>query len=168
MLGKGVPRRDPTLPGQTSVWDFPRPAIAQPFAGHVRIELGGRVIADTRDAVRTLETSHPPTYYLPPDAIAPDVLRRAGGGSFCEWKGSAVYWDVVVGDIVRPRAAWSYPSPTPGFAMLRDHIAFYARAMDGCFVDGVRVTPQPGEFYGGWITPDLAGPFKGAPGSMGW
>lgn len=162
------PIPDPVRPGQTSVWDFPRPAIAEPFAGRVRIELGGCVIAETDAAIRTLETSHPPTYYLPPDSIVPGVLRRVDGGSFCEWKGSAVYWDVVSGTEVRRRAAWSYPDPTPSFALLRDHVAFYAATMDGCYVDGERVMPQPGGFYGGWITADLAGPFKGGPGTMGW
>lgn len=132
------------------------------------IEHAGTVVADTRISIRTLETSHPPSYYLPPDAIAPGVLRRAGGGSFCEWKGSALYWDVVVGDLLLPRVGWSYPDPTPQFAILRDHIAFYAAPFDRCSVDGETVIPQPGAFYGGWITSDLAGPFKGVPGSMGW
>lgn len=162
------PRPDPVDPGQTSVWSFPRPAIAEPSAAHIRIEHLARIIADTRTSVRTLETSHPPTYYIPPDAIAPGVLRRASGSSFCEWKGSAIYWDVVIGDLVLPRAGWSYPDPFQSFAMLRDHVAFYAAPFDRCSVDGATVVPQPGQFYGGWITPDLAGPFKGIPGSMGW
>lgn len=154
--------------GQRSVWDFPRPAIAERCTAHVLIEHIGTVVADTRFSIRTLETSHPPSYYLPPDAIAPGVLRRAAGGSFCEWKGSALYWDVVLGDLLLPRVGWSYPEPTPQFAILRDHIAFYAAPFDRCSVDGEAVIPQPGDFYGGWITSDLAGPFKGVPGSMGW
>jgi uncharacterized protein (DUF427 family) len=162
------PPPDPVGPGQTSVWSFPRPAIALPCAARVVIEHGGSVVADTRASVRTLETSHPPSYYIPPADIAPGVLRRAGGGSFCEWKGMATYWDVVIGDVVLARAGWSYPDPTPAFAMLRDHVAFYAAPFDRCSVDGQTVTPQPGAFYGGWITPDLTGPFKGVPGSMGW
>ena len=162
------PTPNPVLPGQHSVWDFPRPAIAELCTAHVTIELAGRVIADTRRSIRTLETSHPPSYYFPPDAIAPKVLRRAGGTSFCEWKGSALYWDVVIGDRVLPRVGWSYPDPTPRFAMLRDHIAFYAAPFDCCSIDGETVIAQPGDFYGGWITSDLAGPFKGVPGSMGW
>ncbi|MCY7338478.1 MAG: DUF427 domain-containing protein [Sphingomonas bacterium] len=162
------PRPDPVRPGQRSVWDFPRPAIAEQCAAHVRIEHAGQVIADTRASVRTLETSHPPSYYIPPDAIASGVLRRAGGGSFCEWKGSALYWDVVIGDLVLPRVGWSYPDPSPAFAMLRDHLAFYAAPFDRCSVNGEIVVAQPGSFYGGWITTDLAGPFKGVPGSMGW
>ena len=96
------------------------------------------------------------------------MLRHAGGGSFCEWKGSATYWDVVVGDVILPGVGWSYASPTPPFASLRDHVAFYAAPFDRCTVDGETVTPQPGNFYGGWITANLAGPFKGGPGSMGW
>ena len=126
------------------------------------------IVADTRRAVRTLETSHPPNYYIPADDIGPGVLRPAGGGSFCEWKGVARYWDVLVDGVVLPRVGWSYPSPTPGFAALRDRVAFYAAPFDRCSVDGETVTPQPGEFYGGWITSNLAGPFKGVPGSMGW
>lgn len=154
--------------GRTSVWDYPRPAIAQPTDRHIRIEHRGLVIADTRAAVRTLETSHPPSYYLPPSDILMTVLRRSERGSFCEWKGQAIYYDVeIAGETLRD-VAWSYPAPTPAFACLRDHIAFYAAPFDGCFVDGERVVPQPGGFYGGWITADLAGPFKGVPGSRFW
>ena len=162
------PRPDPVGPGQTSVWSFPRPAVAEPCPAHVIIEHRGRIVADTRASVRTLESSHPPSYYIPPGDIAPGVLRSASGSSFCEWKGSATYWDVVIGDLVTPRAGWSYPDPTRAFAMLRDHVAFYAGPFDRCGVDGQRVVPQTGAFYGGWITPDLAGPFKGITGSMGW
>lgn len=162
------PRPDPVGPGQQSVWQFPRPAIAERSDAHVRIEHRGLVIADTKASVRTLETSHPPSYYIPPEAIAVGVLRRAAGGSFCEWKGSAVYWDVVIGDVLLLRVGWSYPKPSPAFAMLRDHVAFYAAPLDRCSVNGETVEPQPGSFYGGWITSDLAGPFKGIPGSMGW
>ena len=135
---------------------------------HIMIEHLGLIIADTRASIRTLETSHPPSYYIPPDAIAPGVLRRAAGSSFCEWKGTAHYWDVVTGGVVLPRVGWSYPDPSPRFAMLRDHVAFYAGPFDRCSVDDETVIPQPGAFYGGWVTSDLAGPFKGVPGSMGW
>jgi len=162
------PRPDPVGPGQQSVWSFPRPASAERCGAHVRIEHDGLVIADTKASIRTLETSHPPSYYIPPDAIAPGVLRRAVGSSFCEWKGSAHYWDVVTGDFVFSRVGWSYPDPSPQFAMLRGHVAFYAGPFDRCSVDGETVVPQPGDFYGGWITSDLAGPFKSVPGSMGW
>jgi len=126
------------------------------------------VVAASRATVRTLETSHPPSYYIPRGDIRDGVLRRAPGASFCEWKGNAAYWDVVVGDTVLPRVGWSYANPTPGFAMLRDHVAFYAAPFDRCSVDGETVTPQSGEFYGGWITSAFAGPFKGIPGSRLW
>ncbi len=162
------PRPDPVGMGQRSVWDFPRPAIAERCAAHVRIEHRGNLIADTRASVCTFETGHPPSYYIPPNAITPGVLRAAAGSSFCEWKGFATYWDVAIDGIILPRVGWSYPDPTPTFAMLRDHVAFYAAPFDRCSVDGETVVPQPGAFYGGWITSDLAGPFKGIPGSMGW
>lgn len=162
------PRPEVPAAGQVSVWRFPRPAIAEACAARVTIEHRGQIIADTRASVRTLETSHPPSYYIPPADIAPGVLRRAAGGSFCEWKGQAIYWDVVLGDLVLPKAGWSYPDPSRAFAALRDHVAFYAAPFDRCTVDGQAVVPQAGGFYGGWITPDLAGPFKGGPGTMGW
>lgn len=163
-----IPRPDPVAPGQQSVWSFPRPAIAEPCTSHVVIEHHGMTIVDTRASVRTLETSHPPSYYIPRPDIAPDVLRAAAGSSFCEWKGVATYWDVVIGDAVLPRIGWSYATPTSAFARLRDHIAFYACPFDRCSVDGETVRPQPGGFYGGWITNAVAGPFKGVAGSMGW
>ena len=162
------PSPDPTLPGQESVWTYPRPAIAKPTKAHILIEHRGVTIADTRRAVRTLETSHPPSYYIPLEDIAVTLLKPASGGSYCEWKGSARYWDVLVEGGVLPRVGWSYRSPTPAFASIRDHIAFYAAPFDRCSVDGDIVVPQPGGFYGGWITLNLTGPFKGVPGSMGW
>ncbi len=162
------PNPDPAAPGQESVWSFPRPAIAEPTSAHIVIEHAGVTVANTRAAIRTLETSHPPSYYIPRTDIRDGVLRRAEGSSFCEWKGSAVYWDVVIGDIVLPRIGWSYPTPTASFAMLKDHVAFYAAPFDRCSVDGETVVPQPGGFYGGWITSAFAGPFKGIPGSRLW
>jgi len=162
------PTPDPIAPGQESVWSYPRPAIAEPTAAHIVIQHGGLVVAETRRAVRTLETSHPPTYYIPIADIRAGALRRAPGSSFCEWKGDAIYWDVVLDMEVLPRVGWSYPNPTPPFAALRDHIAFYAAPFDRCTVDGADVIPQPGGFYGGWITPSVAGPFKGGLGSRFW
>jgi uncharacterized protein (DUF427 family) len=150
------------------VWAFPRPAIAQPTSARILIEHCGFIIADTRSAIRTLETSHPPSYYIPCADIALDVLRRAQGSSFCEWKGSATYWDVVMEDVVLSGVGWSYADPTPAFAPLRDCVAFYASPFDRCSVDGEAVTPQLGGFYGGWITSRVVGPFKGLPGSRGW
>jgi uncharacterized protein (DUF427 family) len=162
------PAPDPVGPGQESVWDYPRPSIAQAIDAHLVVVLAGETIAETRRGVRTIETSHPPTYYFPREDIAADVLRKATGSSFCEWKGAAIYFDVVVGDQVRTRAAWAYPQPTAPFEVIRDHVALYAAAMDACFVDGEQVQPQPGGFYGGWITSKVTGPFKGVPGSLGW
>jgi uncharacterized protein (DUF427 family) len=159
---------DPCGPGQESVWSYPRPAIAEPTTAHILVRLGGAIVADTRRAVRTLETSHPPSYYIPYGDIAPDALLAVGGSSFCEWKGHARYFDVNMGSELRSAAAWSYLDPTPPFEILQDHVAFYASAMDACFVDGERVVAQPGGFYGGWITSAVAGPFKGVPGSRFW
>ena len=159
---------DPTRPGQESVWSYPRPAVAEPCPRHLRIVHRAVVIADTRKGIRTLETSHPPSYYFPPEDIAPLVLRPSQRRSVCEWKGQAVYFDVVVGEEILREVAWSYPDPTPSFRSLRDHVAFYAWPFDGCFVDDERATPQPGNFYGGWISSDVAGPFKGAPGTRLW
>lgn len=162
------PRAEPAGPGQESVWDYPRPAIAELAHSHIVIQHRGRIVADTRSAVRTLETSHPPSYYIPRTDIAPGVLSRAAGSSLCEWKGTAAYWDVVLDDVVLARVGWSYAKPTPPFALLRDHVAFYAAPFDRCTVDGEIVMPQPGAFYGGWITSRVTGPFKGIAGSMGW
>lgn len=162
------PKPDPIHAGQESVWQFPRPAVAQPTWVHIVIEHRGRRIADSCRTVRTLETSHPPSYYIPREDIAPGVLRRADGSSFCEWKGAAAYWDVVVDGVVLERVGWSYATPTPSFAILKDHVAFYPRPFDRCLIDGQVVTPQEGLFYGGWITDRFAGPFKGGLGSAGW
>ena len=162
------PVRDPVAEGQESVWDYPRPPALVRSERHVVVVLGGVTIAETRAAFRVLETSHPPSWYLPRDAFLEGALRPASDGSFCEWKGQAHYLDLVAGGRVAARAAWSYRNPSLPFAAIRDHVALYAAAVDGCFVDGERVVPQPGGFYGGWITRDVVGPFKGGPGSMGW
>lgn len=163
---KPVP--DTSAPGQESVWAYPRPAIAEPCARHIRIEHAGVVVADSRRTVRTLETSHPPSYYIPPQDIAPGLLRPNPQRTWCEWKGQAVYVDLVIGDTVLEAVGWAYPRPTPAFGMLTDHVAFYPGPFDACTVDGERVTPQAGGFYGGWITSHVAGPFKGGPGSRFW
>lgn len=162
------PVPDVPAPGQESVWDYPRPPRVEPVGARITIRLGGRLILDTRMAVRVLETSHPPVYYLPMADFTPGTLMDADGSSFCEFKGGARYLDVRGGDAIRPRAAWNYPHPSPGFEVLADRVAVYPAAMDECTVDGEPVTPQPGGFYGGWITRSVAGPFKGVPGSMGW
>lgn len=155
-------------PGQQSVWDFPRPPRLEPWTTRVYVEFGGKIIADTRSALRMLETSHPPTYYIPQRDIDMTALRPAGGGSLCEWKGEAAYFDVLSGDAVAARGAWSYPDPFEDFSDVAGHVAFYCAAMDGCWVGGHRATPQPGGFYGGWVTPHVTGPFKGGPNSKGW
>ena len=156
------------LPGQESVWDYPRPAVAQACHRHLVISHGGVTLAETRRGVRTLETSHPPSYYFPRDDIAMDRLEKSSRSSFCEWKGQASYFHVRIGNTVFRDVGWSYSSPTPLFTVLKDHIAFYAAPFENCMVDGEKVIPQPGSFYGGWITPCVIGPFKGAPGSMLW
>jgi len=137
-------------------------------AARITVELGGVLIADTSAAWRVLETSHPPTYYLPPEDFGPGALEAADGSSFCEWKGRARYWHVKGGGEQRERVGWSYPSPTPAFAAMADHVAVYCHAMERCTVGGEVATPQPGAFYGGWVTSWVVGPFKGTPGSWGW
>lgn len=151
-----------------SVWDYPRPPRVEPTMRRIRVELGGVMIVDTTSSQRVLETSHPPVYYVPPDAIVGGVLEPNTRRTFCEFKGVAHYWDVAVDGTRMPAAAWSYPEPASGYEMIKDHVAFYPSMMDACWVDDERVEAQPGDFYGGWITPDLRGPFKGAPGTRGW
>jgi uncharacterized protein (DUF427 family) len=155
-------------PGQESVWDYPRPPRLERSAKQVEVRLGGVVVASTTRAWRVLETSHPPGWYVPREDVAPGALRPTGRTSFCEFKGSAVYWTVVGGDVIRPDAAWSYPRPSPAFAPMADAVAFYPGQMESCTVDGEVVRPQAGGFYGGWITDDVVGPFKGEPGTWGW
>lgn len=154
--------------GQESVWDYPRPPKLEPTNKHIQVFFNGELLADTRGAWRVLETSHPPVYYIPPEDIRMEYLNPSEGGSWCEWKGQAAYFDVLVRDKVAEKVAWTYSRPTPSFQAIKDHLAFYAWAMDQCFVDGELVRPQPGNFYGGWITDDIVGPFKGKPGTMGW
>jgi len=166
VTGRPVP--DPPGPGQESVWDYPRPPRVERSAEEVVVVLGGEVVARTSAALRVLETSHPPTYYLPRSAFAAGSLRTAGGGSFCEWKGAASYLDVTGGDVVAARAGWFYPVPTAPYAVLVDHVALYPGRMDLCTVDGEPVAAQPGGFYGGWVTPRVVGPFKGGPGTDLW
>ena len=167
MRGVG-PLPDKPGPGQESVWDYPRPPRVVETSKHIRVVFNGMTIAETRRAQRVLETSHPPVYYVPPEDVRMAYLREASGSSWCEWKGRARYYDVVVQGKKAERAAWAYPDPRKGFESIKDHVAFYAGPMDGCYVDGERVTPQPGGFYGGWITSDVVGPFKGDPGTRGW
>jgi uncharacterized protein (DUF427 family) len=162
------PERIEPQPGQESVWDYPRPPRLERTDRHIEIIFNGVVIAGTRAAWRVLETSHPPVYYLPPADLKQEHLEESPRSSFCEWKGRARYVDVRVGDRLAHSAGWYYPDPTGAFEAIRDHVAFYAGAMDRCLVNGEVVRPQPGGFYGGWITPDIVGPFKGEPGTESW
>lgn len=166
-----MPHRPTPLPislGQESVWHYPRPPRLERVTERLRVIFDGETIADTTGGWRVLETSHPPTYYLPPGDIRTSSLVAAGNGGVCEWKGRAAYFDVVGPQQRSARAAWAYPRPTPAFAALADHVAFYAGLMDACFVGEEHATPQPGGFYGGWVTARIVGPFKGEPGTMAW
>lgn len=150
------------------MWDYPRPPRLEEFRGRITVELGGVQIASTDRGRRVLETSHPPTYYLPAGAFTADALQPTDGSSWCEWKGRAAYFDLVGGGVRAPAAAWTYREPSAGFAPIAGAIAVMAAQVDRCTVDGETVRPQPGGFYGGWITSSVTGPFKGVPGSMGW
>jgi uncharacterized protein (DUF427 family) len=155
-------------PGQESVWDYPRPPSVRPDDRAVRVMVGGVIVAHTTRAMRVLETAGAPCWYLPADDVRLDLLRPARGTTLCEWKGEASYFDVVVGERIARRAAWCYRDPSPGYEVLRDRIAFYAGRVDAAHVGGEAATPQPGQFYGGWITSEVIGPFKGEAGTEGW
>lgn len=168
MVMSAWPTPDTPGPGQESVWDYPRPPRLETFRGSITVELGAQRIVSATRAWRVLETSHPPTYYLPRDAFLDGVLRPADGASWCEWKGQARYFDLVTPQRVAARAAWTYERPTAPFASIANAIAVMAAQVDRCTVNGEEVIPQPGGFYGGWITSWIVGPFKGIAGSMGW
>ncbi len=155
-------------PGQESVWDYPRPPRVEDSAQHVQVVFNGVVIADTRLARRVLETSHPPVYYIPPEDVRMEYLTTTPRTTFCEFKGAASYYSVSVGDKTAANAAWSYPRPRAGYTSIAGYVAFYPGRMDACIVDGELVQAQRGDFYGGWITSNIVGPFKGGPGTMGW
>ena len=164
--------REPVGPGQESVWDYPRPPRVEATDATIEIVLGGATIAHTTRALRVLETSHPPAFYLPADAFVPGALVPTSGSTWCEFKGAATYFDVFAPGratpLVAARAGWTYPRPSPGFESLADHVAVMPGAMDRCMVDGEVVVAQEGGFYGGWVTSRVVGPFKGAPGTRGW
>ncbi|GJE17157.1 DUF427 domain-containing protein [Methylobacterium marchantiae] len=162
------PRPLPHGPDQESVWDYPRPPRLERVAARLRVIFAGTIIADTVSGYRVLETSHPPTYYFPPGDVADGALGPARMAGMCEWKGRAVLHDLQVGGLRVEGAAWAYPRPTQDFQAIAGFLAFYAGAMEACFVGDVKAEPQPGGFYGGWITPEIVGPFKGGPGTMGW
>lgn len=157
--------------GQESVWDYPRPPKVVKDERHVVVKAGGQLIADTHNAWRVLETASAPSFYLPPEDVNETLLKRASGASFCEWKGQARYWDIILpenaGQPGISRAVWSYHQPSERFSPIDGYYSFYPALVE-CFVDGERVTPQPGGFYGGWITNEIVGPVKGEPGTGGW
>ena len=155
-------------PGQESVWDYPRPPRVEAVPERVRVVVDGITIADTTNALRVLETAGAPVYYLPPADIRMDLLEGSTHTSFCEWKGSARYHTLRVGERQIPDVGWSYPAPNQGYGAIRDHLAFYAAKVDEAWVGDERATPQPGGFYGGWVTSRITGPIKGGPGSAGW
>ena len=151
------------------VWDFPRPPAVVASDRRVRVELAGAVLADSTRVLRVLETSHPPTVYIPLADVRADLLVTSQARStWCEFKGAAEYVDAVVDGRRIEAVGWRYPDPSPGYAQLRDHVTFYPGRVDGAWIDEERVKGQEGDFYGGWITSDLVGPFKGPPGTLGW
>ncbi len=153
--------------GQESVWDYPRPPAVVSEPRELRVAARGQEIARTTRGVRVLETASPPTFYLPPEDVRMDALVPAPGASRCEWKGEARYWTLSLGPLRIEQAAWSYPAPFPGFEAIRDWLAFYPGKLE-CWVGGERATPQPGGLYGGWVTTELVGPWKGGPGTGAW
>lgn len=155
-------------PGQESVWDYPRPPRVEDSAQHVQVVFNGVVIADSRRARRVLETSHPPVYYIPPEDVRVEYLTTTPRATFCEFKGAASYYSVSVGDKTAANGAWYYPRPRAGYTGIAGYVAFYPGRMDACTVDGELVQAQRGDFYGGWVTSNIVGPFKGGPGTIGW
>ena len=153
---------------EENVLDYPRPATCERTPHRIRVVYGGETIVDTTEAWRVLETYHPPTYYVPREAVRPGVLQPNGRTSLCEWKGRANYFDALLGDRRNANVAWCYPNPTEHFEPIRNYLAFYDEPMDACYVDDERVRAQPGNFYGGWVTANLVGPIKGAPGTTHW
>lgn len=162
------PRPETAGPGQESVWTYPRPPRVEPSLEYVRIALAGEIVAESTVSIRVLETSHPPSYYLPRACFAEGALVAVDGHTVCEWKGRAHYADLVAGSARAERVAWTYPSPAEGFTTLVDHSAVMPGGLVSCWVDDEPVQPQSGGFYGGWITHRVVGPFKGGPGTWGW
>ncbi len=160
-------RIEPEL-GEEFVWDYPRPPRVEDSTKHIKVVFNNVVIVDTLRAKRVLETSSPPIYYIQPEGIKMEHLKKTQKSTICEWKGVASYYSVIVGDRQAQNAAWFYPNPASGYTSIKNYIAFYPQKMDACYVDGELVKPQPGTFYGGWITSDVVGPFKGEPGTEGW
>jgi uncharacterized protein (DUF427 family) len=162
------PQRIEPRPGQESAWDYPRPPRLEDSTKRIQVIFNGVTVADTRGAKRVLETSGPPVYYIPPEDVRMDLLTPAQGATFCEWKGAAGYYTLTVDGRTVEQATWYYPQPNAPYAAIKDYIAFYPGKVDACYVDDEQVTPQPGDYYGGWITSEIVGPFKGDPGTMDW
>ena len=162
------PEPIPPKPGQESVWDYPRPAILEDTSKHLKVMCNGIVLAETDRSKRALETSHPPTYYFPPESVKLEYLIETPKTTICEWKGQCLYYDIQIGDRLIQVGAWRYFKPTPNFESIQEYYAFMPSLMDACYVDGELATPQAGNFYSGWITADIVGPFKGGPGTWGW
>lgn len=154
-------------PGQESVWDYPRPPRMESDVRRVEVRSGGVLVAESRRALRVLETASPPTFYLPRDDVRVEYLVPSERGSFCEWKGRASYWSLRIGEQFIEAAGWSYPSPLAGYEAIANYLSFYPSRTE-CRVDGRLVEAQPGGFYGGWVTPEIVGPFKGDPGTDWW
>lgn len=154
-------------PGQESVWDYPCPPRLERDSRLIRVFLGEIRVAETRRTIRVLETASPPTFYIPPEDVRTDLLTRSQGSSFCEWKGRASYWSLRIDGITAPNVAWSYEAPFPEFSEIRGYLSFYPSKVD-CFVDDERVRAQLGGFYGGWVTDEIVGPFKGQAGTGAW
>jgi uncharacterized protein (DUF427 family) len=170
---RALPRRrparvEPVGPGEESVWDYPRPPRIEPARRRVRVEHAGVVVAASGRALRVCETASPPVYYVPAEDVRTELLEPSEHASFCEWKGVARYFHLRIGGRIAADAAWSYPQPDAGFEALRGHLAFYPGRVDACYLDDERVRPQAGPFYGGWVTHEIKGPFKGDPGTGGW
>jgi uncharacterized protein (DUF427 family) len=161
------PERIEPQPGQESVWDYPRPPRIEPTSEHVIVSFRGMTLAESTRAIRVLETSQPPAYYIPPGDVSFDMLVEGDGHSFCEWKGEASYFDLVVPGTRIEQVAWTYAHPSVPFAAIKDYLGFYAQKLE-CTVDREAVMPNEGSFYGGWVTSKVVGPFKGVPGSKWW
>ena len=155
-------------PGQESVWNYPRPARLEDTNKSIRIIVNSIVLAETTKAKRVIETSHPPSYYIPSEDIKLEYFIETPKKTWCEWKGKCQYYDISIADKYINNAAWRYIEPTPDFVTIQEYYAFYPSLMDACYVNDELVKSQPGDFYGGWITADIVGPFKGSPGTMGW
>ncbi len=154
--------------GQESVWDYPRPPRLEATNKHLKVVFNGEIIAETNRAYRVLETSHPPVFYFSPEDLRTEFLTETRNSSFCEWKGRAGYYALQVNGKLMENAAWFYANPTKDFAAIKNYIAFYPNKMDACSVNDELVTVQEGDFYGGWITSEIVGPFKGGAGTFGW